>query len=154
MADEKIDVAGIIGPVLGLLDAEPPDVQSHYGGRAGCWQHVPRVNVLERTVVCGRCEVALDPFDVLAKIAHANGNRAYYANETRELARRIEELKAEERRIKARMRNALRKDATEAVNAERARTLESRRRCVEKAKEAARLVDEIRRALGREFDDG
>jgi len=152
--DDKIDVAGIIGPVLGLFDSESgPEVRSEYGaGR--CWQHHACIDGLARRLYCSKCKADLDPFEVLGRIAHAADRRQYVADETRVLTARLEELKAEEKRVKARLKSALRKDATAAVEAERARTLEARRRCVMKAKEALRLVTEIKQALGREFDDG
>ena len=152
MADEKIDVAGIIGPVLGLYDTEVPDVRSDFkSGR--CWQHEARVDGIGRRVWCGKCNAELDPFDVLSKIAHASASRQYRADETRKAGARLEELKAEEKRVKARLKNSMRKDADAAVEAERARSLEARRRCLWKAQEALRLVEDIKKALGRDFDD-
>lgn len=146
----KIDISEIIGPVLGVM--EPAAVQRDYGG-GGCWNHSPTVDPVNRKVHCGKCRAELDPIDVLATIAHANSNGQYLRAEVEKLRKELEALKAEEQRVKARTRNAARKDADFAVAAERQRTLEARRRCIDKAREAQALLAQLRQALGSEFDE-
>lgn len=155
MSDEKIDVGAIIGPVLGLVQGSiAPETSFGLGSPGQCWQHHPRVLQLERRVVCSKCGTALDPFDVLVTIAHNEASQRHAAAEYRKHKQELEAMLAEEKRVKARTKNAARKDAQAAVDAERGRTLEARRRCLDKANEAIRLVGEIKRALGADFDEG
>lgn len=153
--DGKIDVDAIIGPVLGLVQGEiAPTASTSYASHGGtCWQHQPRVLQLERRVNCAKCGVALDPFDVLVSIARDHDRQKYYAAEHRRRMTELDEMKAEEKRVKARTKAASRKDAQTAVDAERARTLAARRKCIEKLNDARRIHDEMRRLLGREFDE-
>lgn len=155
MSDEKIDVGAIIGPVLGLVQGSiAPETSLGYGKTGHCWQHHPRVLQLERRVECSKCGTALDPFDVLVTIAHNEAQQRHAADEWRKHKEELAAMLAEEKRVKARTKNAARRDARTAVDAERARTLEARRRCLDKANEALRLVGEIKQALGAKFDEG
>ena len=93
-----------------------------------------------RTIQCEDCKEVLDPFDVVYE--YAGGERMYHhwrAEETR-VRRRLYQLKEEEKRVKARTRNASRKDAETAVAAERARWEERMGRIAFDALNIARLA--------------
>lgn len=106
------------------------------------------VDESKRTIECQSCGAVLDPFDVHMQYARRERSWRYWDRERKQAEARVEELKAEEKRIKARMANASRKDADTAVQAERERWREKRQKLAWKAKEIEREAGELKRALG------
>lgn len=76
-----------------------------------------RVNETQRTVKCAECGAALDPFQVVLQYARKDRVRDDMRAQVAELRGKLVELYKEEKRIKARVRNAKRKDADAAVSA-------------------------------------
>jgi hypothetical protein len=68
------------------------------------------VNKDRRRVTCGQCGTVLDPFDVLWWFAVKEREFVYARDKKRTLEIQIEQLKAEERRVKARLNRALSKE--------------------------------------------
>lgn len=60
-------------------------------------------------VVCRSCGDQVDPFDVLLQLTHEWGWATHWQQKREDDAKEVERLKAEEQRIKARIRNARRK---------------------------------------------
>lgn len=117
--------------------------------RSGFCQHWQmEIDEGKRTLTCKTCGALLDPFDVHLQYARRERSWRYWDGQRKEAEQRVEELKAEEKRIKARMANASRKDANAAVMAERERWREKRQRLAWKAKEIEREAGELKRALG------
>lgn len=101
-----------------------------------------------RAVTCKSCGAVLDPFDVLLAYARRERSWHYWDAETRVAQKRVGELKAEERKIKARTKAASRKDAALAVEDERRKGGLRRCQTAEAAKEIARLTAKILRLSG------
>jgi hypothetical protein len=141
VSDDKIDVDAIIGPVLGILGEQGP-IATNYSGPK-CWNHAPMVDAVNRTVTCKKCGAGLDPIDVLAKIAHANANADYQRNERRQLAEQVEQLKAEEKRVRARTKSHRNKDARGAVADEKRKQLARCLELKERTEEARRALERI-----------
>jgi len=107
-----------------------------------CWPHSPIVDETSRTVTCKRCKTLLDPIDVLLQVASEHARWVQLGEEQRLLAQQVGQLKEEEKRVRARTKSHSRKDADEAVAAERARHEEQRLHVLTR-------TDEIRRCLAR-----
>ncbi len=134
------------GAIVVHLFGRPPAVEGapalveRYGG---CYNdHSPLLDATNRAVTCGRCKATLDPFDVLAKVAIRHEQWSRLTRQISAMRDEIEALKAEEQRVKARTKSHARKDATEAVAAERDKLAKQRA-------EIACRVDDARRALKR-----
>lgn len=98
------------------------------------------VDEVERTVECGTCGATLDAFSVLLQYARKERHWRHWQREVARCHNELAKLKEEERKVKARTRSASRKDAAEAVRAERERTEESRRRIIAVADDLSRCV--------------
>lgn len=144
------------GAIVIHLFGPPPAIDGaptvEYRGGV-CYPHAPLVSMTARTVTCKRCKEQLDPIDVLRQVARDHALWVRLHEETRTMRKEIEALKEEEKRVKARTKSASRKDAETAVQAERERSLESRRRIAYNADEAIRLMQAIRRAVGVGFEN-
>lgn len=105
-----------------------------------------------REVTCARCDVVLDAFAVLLQYA-SQERRFDWASEAAQQELkvrqdRIEQLAAEEKRLKSRIRSVRKRDPDEAAAAQLA-SLESRReRTVANANDAMELLRKIIRANG------
>jgi hypothetical protein len=129
------------GAIVVHLFGPPPAVDGApaKAPRTGfCYPHRPLVDDAARTVSCTLCKAPLDPIDVLLQVARRYDDWVRIAEETRTMRRDLEALRAEEKRVKARTRLHARKDAVEAVAAER-----------ERLAEIASRTDDIRRAAKR-----
>ena len=102
----------------------------------------------ERSVTCEECDKNLDPFDLLVDLSRSEGYRATVDADRQKTAQRLAYLKGEERKVKARLKNALRKDADAAVAEERARWRKRIEHAGYKSTEIIRLAEHIGRALG------
>jgi len=100
-----------------------------------------------RTVTCRACRKSLDPFDLLLSLAREERWFDMWEREGKKLRARLAELRKEEQRVKARVKNASRKDADAAVAAEREKLDDERRRLTYKAREIEQLAAQMRRIL-------
>ena len=91
-------------------------------------------------VMCQACGEELDPIQILLDYARAERRHHDWSKETSNLLRRVTELKAEEVRVKARTKNAARKDANVAVAEERARWERKNERAMNRLAEAQEAV--------------
>jgi hypothetical protein len=107
-----------------------------------CYPHWPVINEELRTVSCRKCKAPLDPIAVLLEVSRKHNDWVRLGEETRTMRKDIEALKAEEKRVKARTQSHGRKDAAEAVAAERAKL-------AARYAEIACRTDDARRALKR-----
>lgn len=97
-----------------------------------------------KTVVCGKCGAPLDAFQLLLDYATRERSWRYYDSEIRCAKQQLAELKAEERKVKARTKNATRKEAVAAVAEERVRSERERMVIAELARDivaAAKRID-------------
>lgn len=109
-----------------------------------------------RRVSCKECGALLDAFDVLMAYARRERTWRYWDAETRQARLDLEALKSEERCVKARVANALRKDADHAVAEERRKSEATRRAIARAAKEMIATGWKIMRLVrpdGAETDD-
>ncbi len=103
-----------------------------------------------RTVCCSMCGVELDAFDILRDLSSRSGYLEMMEADGKRTAQRVAFLKGEERKVKARVKNANRKDADAAVKAERDKNKASYRRARWRLSQAA---DNIRAAAKHLGDD-
>lgn len=131
------------GAVIVHLFGPPPAVEGapEKKVRPGqfCWPHWPLIDKVSRLVTCKRCKSPLDPVDVLLEVAERHDEYVRMMDQTRTLRRELEQLHAEEKKVKARTRSHSRKDALAAVAAEREKMSEQLGRAVFHAREVARL---------------
>lgn len=138
MSDENEQIA----PVLRLVTPAQTDVIS---SSRHC-RHVATILCGDsRRVSCAGCGALLDAFDVLMSYADGERNWRYWESEARTARLELAELKAEERRVKARVAGALRRDADHAVAEERSKTIEQRRAIAGVAKQVVKLGWQIMR---------
>lgn len=131
---------------------EIPDFPPIFGEsevRPKAWCRHERVMLHEqtRTVQCRNCKEAVDPFDIL--LQQANGERYVESQKARlrEMHDKLAELHAEEKRVKARTRNASRKDAKKAVDDARRLWEDRHHRAAYRVAEIKRLADSVLRNL-------
>jgi len=101
-----------------------------------------------RTVEC-HCGASLDAFTLLLQYANRERDWRYYDVERREAQKRLDELKAEERKTKSRLKNASRKDAEVAVAEERARGERERIQISEAVRDMTQLCRRLERLTQR-----
>lgn len=99
-----------------------------------------------RSISCEVCEKPLDPFQICLDYARRERNWRHYETEEHKTRKKISELEAEEKKLKARIRNAKRKDADLAVEAERKRHSEQHYRTHANARSIVELAERIMRA--------
>lgn len=135
---------------------EPPNVikatfgkETRIADHGGfCWHSSILVHERTRSVTCATCNADLDPFDRLLEYARKERNYHHYGQREKALHDRIAKLEEEERKIKARTRNAIRKDADAAVKEALEKRAEAVRSVLWKAREITRLGEQIERLLG------
>lgn len=146
-------------------DADPPDNVRHVSfgrqstiapssaatamARAPCRHRGYELDAERRAVQCGRCGAELDAFEVLLQYARRERSWRHWDGETVRKRAELAELVAEEKRTKARLRNASRKDARAAVEAERARSEQERQQIITHARELAEQARRIERLARR-----
>jgi hypothetical protein len=141
---DTIDIYDIISPVLGLLEPEAPTRQTKItSDRSACRHRQIRLDGDQRTVTCTGCGKALDAFDVL--LDYGRGERSWRTWDSliSAAAQNLERLKTEERKTKARLQHASRKDALAAVDEERVRTERMRLEITERARDIGQLCRRI-----------
>lgn len=88
------------------IDREQPVTLNPQGGH--CLHRTSRLDVDARRVYCRKCNVELDPFTVLNEVAHEYERHRvgveHAKREHRCLLQAVDELKREERNVKARIR--------------------------------------------------
>lgn len=114
-----------------------------------CYPHAPTVDEVSRTVTCKRCKQQLDPIDVLIMVSRQHEQWTRLLEETSAMRKALEALKAEEKRVKQRTKSHGRKDAAEAVAAERAKLEQQRFDIARRLDEARGSLDGIDRLIGR-----
>jgi hypothetical protein len=144
--DEKpgAKVVHLFGPPPAVEGA--PIIGERYGR---CYRHSPELDADTRAVTCGRCKASLDPFDTLMLVAQRHEEWARLSDESRTMRKELEALKAEEQRVRQRTQSHARKDAAEAVAAERAKTERQRFEIGQSVDDARRALDRIDRRIGR-----
>jgi len=89
------------------------DISKKVGGYGYCSCVNVFVDEYKRMLECRRCGITIDPFDYIWKVAvkedHKNWTNIYLASEIDRLSKKLDTLKKEEKRIKARIRNAKKK---------------------------------------------
>lgn len=100
-----------------------------------------------RQIVCADCGKLLDPFDLLLQYANRERSWRHYETEEQETRARNATLLDEEKRIKARIRSAKRRDVEEALELQRKQLRERERRIEMNAREIAELAGRIARAV-------
>lgn len=128
-------------------------IRADFGGRAAikertellrpCRHKQTIVDETGRTVECGTCGAPLDAFQVLLEYARKERHWRHWEAEVNRCHNELEKLKQEERRVKARTKNAARKDAAAAVAEERVRGERARIEIIEKARDARRLLERV-----------
>lgn len=113
-----------------------------------CMHHNIIVSERRRTVTCRTCGDVIDPFDRLLEYAKEERRWQESRKHERETRARIAALEEEERKIKARTKAASRKDANAAVHAALEAHRERLRSAVYKAREVARLGEQLERLIG------
>lgn len=116
--------------------------------RRFCRHEAMHLDVDSRTVECAYCDARLDPFEVMRQYAYRERTWRRWDRATRDQMAKLEELKEQERRIKARVRNAARKDADLAVQEERRRAAEKMRRIIMHATTMREAAERILSAAG------
>jgi hypothetical protein len=89
-----------------------------------------RVVTQQRQIVCNACKGNLDPFDLILRQAHRQAVREDTESEIEKKRAQLQILCGEEKRVKARTRNAKKKDADSAVTKALAKYAEDRARTV------------------------
>jgi len=114
-----------------------------------CMHDSYTVAITKRQVVCNRCKAVLDPFEVVERWARRIAVRDNINEQIRDLRGKLEQLHAEEKRVKARLRGARKKDADAAVEKALAKFAEDRERAVGALRlSVATLEDAMRRVGG------
>lgn len=104
---------------------------------------------LDTRVARCQCGAQLDTFQILLEYARAERHWRHYATEEREIRERLAALAAEERRIKARIRNARRRDPESALEEHRKRSAARDRTIAWNAREIEEMAARIRKLMER-----
>ena len=93
---------------------EPPPLAEERTNLCAHHTHTALIDRNARTLTCSRCGADIEPYDYIAYLAH-NGSRLVETRKRyRALAKRVEELLAEEKRVKARVKRWRAKDGSKA----------------------------------------
>lgn len=149
MSDEDQQLA----PVLRLVPSPQTDVMGT--APRHCKHGQTLLDETSRRVSCKDCGALLDAFDVLLSYAQRERNWRHWDSEARRARAELAELRAEERRAKARLAGTLRKDAEHAIAEERRKTVAHRRAIAGVAKQVVKLgwqIMKLARVDGAELD--
>ena len=108
----------------------------------------------QRKILCRTCNGQLDAFDLILRLAHRQAHRENIEKEITELRKTLAALRAEEKRCKARTRNARKKDADAAVAKALAGREEGNNRAVYRLLDVRAEIDRVLKHLGHEEDTG
>lgn len=140
---DGIDAGERIAPVLQFVPGPPRQIKVKGHGYAFCRHVGTEVDAETRTVTCRQCGKTLDAFDVLLEYARKERTWQNWRDQQRAAAARVEQLKAEEKRVKARTKSASRKDSEQAVRDEQVRTEKMRFEVIQAARDVAALARRI-----------
>ena len=90
------------------VDFKKPNIRIK-GNGIGCSHYNVDVDTSERIVVCCECGSVRDPFDILEDIAYHERKIWYSLRKLNTQKKRVQELKKEEKNIKARIDRARKK---------------------------------------------
>lgn len=141
---EKGNVVHLFGPPPAVEGA--PEVAPRKGY---CYPHRPILDEEMRAVSCGKCKAPLDLFDVLLLVSRRYDEWVRLAEETRTMRAEIEALRAEEKRVKARTKSHGRKEAAEAVAAERDKQTRARHEVLTRTNDIRRSLKRIEQLMGK-----
>lgn len=150
MSDERKKTATLHAPVFGTeaeikpRDYSKPDPCDHEGRR-----YV--VDPEARTVTCA-CGAGLDAFGVLLSYAYKERQFRHWRAEENKARKALHEAEEELQRVKARTRNASRKDAAEAVLMERKKQARERATITFAVSTIRHETEKIQRAMRRLSD--
>lgn len=138
------------GATIVHLFGPPPAVEgapSEAPRKGFCWPHSPIIDKVSRLVTCKRCKSQLDPVDVLLQVADQHEDYVRMLEQTKTMRADLDQLRAEEKKIKARMKSHSRKDAEAAVAAERQKMVEQFREALSHARDVMRSGKRIQELL-------
>ena len=110
MADDSSDDGAVVIdivtrlPTLAADDGKPPPLVSKRSRRCFHNRHTATIDINARTLVCGGCGADLDPYDFIDRLADDGTWLVETRKRYRALVKSCNELLAEEKRIKARVR--------------------------------------------------
>jgi hypothetical protein len=146
----SIDVSDIRSPVLRLVEPPPPEEQTELDIRQDRCRHIHiRLVAKTRSATCSQCGKEIDAFDVLLEYAPGERRWQHWHTLANAAQKTLERLRAEERKTKARLKNASRKEATVAVAEEQARTERERFAIAEAARDIGEKCRRIERLTRR-----
>lgn len=111
------------------------------------------VNGEQRRVTCNACKAQLDPFEIILQWANRQRVRENLDDDIREKRKALEQLYGEEKRTKARLRNAKKKDAEAAVAKALAKQEEDHERTVFGLLGARAAITDALKRLGHADDE-
>lgn len=85
-------------------DGKPPPLVSKRGKRCHHWKHTATIDLNARALTCGECGADLDPYDFIDRLADDGTWLVETRKRYQALVKTMNELLAEEKRIKARVR--------------------------------------------------
>lgn len=135
-----------VAPVIQLTTGQTRTTRS---SDRYCWHNQYVVDEQTLEVSCGGCGREMVAGEVLLEYARRERSWQWHTQEVRDAERRVAELKAEERKIKARIKNANRKDASVAVAEEQARTERMRHETIRAAQEVTVIAQRIEKLARR-----
>jgi hypothetical protein len=135
--------------ILGAFpSARETDIERPKTYKPHCQHRQYKVSAEDRTVACGGCGSALDPFAVLYEYAHNEREWMQWSKQAREARLEVHKAQEELRRVKALTRSHSKKDAEVAVAAERKRQTESHQRAMWRLGQIQELAATVMRHLG------
>lgn len=154
-----VDVPPESAPSIG--DAAPGDpdnvVYASFGQQSEvrqerpfhCSHHSYVVAPQDRTVRCGACGAQLEAFDVLLQYANKERRWRHWEAETFRKHEELAQLRAEERKAKARLKYALRGDPEFAATEERIRGERLRHQIIEATRDMSQTCRRLERLVQR-----
>ena len=134
---------------LGPTGPATSRVGDYDGDHPKCRHRSFNIDAKARIVECNNCGVDLDPIEVLHDFATGERSFRFWAADEKKVHARLKALHEDERKTKARLKNASRKDAEIAVAAERAKWEERLRRIAWNAQKIEGMAKTIRNATGK-----
>ncbi len=121
--------------------------ETNIEGHRWCSHKQYTLNGKAREARCSLCAELLDPFAILMDYATEERNFKPWVKEEEALRARIKALKADEKRTKARLRNAKKRDIDLALASQRKHLTEKLRRMHMRLADASRAIQAAQNAL-------
>lgn len=134
---------------MGDVTTLDPGKQTELKRSGFCSHRQVVVDTSVRTVTCSTCGADLDAFTWVADYARQERTLRHWEKEQQRHAKIVADLKDEEKRIKARTRNARRKDADVAVAEEREKWETRLGRAASDLREMRGQMDKVLRMIER-----